>query len=58
MLGKVGTIANLLKSMNVEEVVKLADHLVFSKTGQYLDDLQKTILYGTLQGKKYTQIAE
>ncbi|WP_318735537.1 MULTISPECIES: hypothetical protein [unclassified Roseofilum] len=44
--------------MNVEEVVKLADHLVFSKTGQYLDDLQKTILYGTLQGKKYTQIAE
>ncbi|WP_261224635.1 NB-ARC domain-containing protein [Ancylothrix sp. D3o] len=36
----------------------MADALVFAKTGQYLDDLQKAILRGTLQGEKYSKIAQ
>ncbi len=44
--------------MNLEEVLKMADALVFAKTGDYLDDLQKVILRGTLQGNKYTEIAK
>lgn len=44
--------------MNLEEVLKLADALVFAKTGQHLDDLQQAIALGTLQGKKYSEIAQ
>lgn len=44
--------------MNLEEVLKLADALVFAKTGQHLDDLQQAIARGTLQGKKYSEIAQ
>lgn len=44
--------------MNLDEVLKMADALVFAKTGQYLDDLQKAILRGTLQGEKYSKIAQ
>jgi hypothetical protein len=44
--------------MNLKEVLKLADDIVFTKTGQHLDDLQEAILRGTMQGEKYTQIAE
>jgi hypothetical protein len=44
--------------MNVDEVLKIADALVFGKTGQHLDDLQQAIARGTLQGKKYSEIAQ
>ena len=44
--------------MNLKEVLKMADELVFAKTGQHLDDLQEAVLRGTIQGEKYTQIAE
>jgi hypothetical protein len=44
--------------MNLKEVLKMADEMVFAKTGQHLDDLQKAILRGTMQGEKYTKIAE
>jgi len=44
--------------MNVDEVLKMADALVFAKTGQHLDDLQQAIARGTLQGKKYSEIAQ
>ncbi|WP_226572933.1 NB-ARC domain-containing protein [Microseira wollei] len=44
--------------MNLKEVLKMADHIVFAKTGQHLDDLQEAILRGTMQGEKYTKIAE
>ncbi|MEG4803272.1 NB-ARC domain-containing protein [Microcoleus sp. ARI1-B5] len=44
--------------MNLEEVLKMADDIVFAKTGEHLDDLQEAILRGTMQGEKYTQIAE
>ena len=43
--------------MKVDNIFNLADELVFSKTGKHLDDLQRIILEGTLQGKKYAQIA-
>ncbi|MEZ2304789.1 MAG: NB-ARC domain-containing protein [Microcoleus sp.] len=44
--------------MNLKEVLKMADEMVFSKTGQHLDNLQEAILRGTMQGEKYTKIAQ
>jgi len=44
--------------MDVQEVLKLADNMVFAKTGEHLDDLQKAILLGVWEGQKYSQIAE
>ncbi|MEP0791502.1 MULTISPECIES: NB-ARC domain-containing protein [Cyanophyceae] len=43
--------------MDIAEVLKLADELLFTHTGEHLDHLQKIILKGTLQGQKYAQIA-
>ena len=44
--------------MNLKEVLKMADEMVFAKTGQHLDNLQEAILRGTMQGETYTQIAK
>ena len=44
--------------MNIPEVIKLADDLVFSQTGDHLNYLQEAIIKGTLQHKNYTQIAK
>lgn len=44
--------------MNLKEVLKVADEIVFAKTGQHLDDLQQAILQGTLQRDTYKQIAK
>ncbi len=44
--------------MNLKEVLKMADEMVFAKTGQHLDNLQEAILRGTMEGEKYTKIAE
>ncbi|MCC3470018.1 MAG: ATP-binding protein [Microcoleus sp. PH2017_06_SFM_O_A] len=44
--------------MEIAEVLKLADELIFAKTGEHLDYLQKAILEGTFQGRTYPQIAE
>jgi hypothetical protein len=44
--------------MNIEEMLKIADEIVFTKTGQHLSDLQKAVLRGTLQREKYKQIAK
>jgi ATP-dependent Clp protease ATP-binding subunit ClpA len=43
--------------MDIAEVLKLADELLFTHTGDRLDHLQETILKGTLQGEKYAKIA-
>lgn len=43
--------------MDIAEVLELADTLVFSKTGKYLDHLQKTVLKGTIQDQTYPEIA-
>ncbi|MCT7954430.1 NB-ARC domain-containing protein [Laspinema palackyanum] len=39
-------------------MLKLADDLVFAKTGQHLDDLQEAVLRGTIQGETYQKIAD
>ncbi|MGA9381117.1 MAG: NB-ARC domain-containing protein [Phormidium sp.] len=44
--------------MDVSTVLKLADELVFAKTGKHLEYLEEAILQGTLYGQKYSQIAE
>ncbi|MFE1747040.1 NB-ARC domain-containing protein [Coleofasciculus sp. H7-2] len=44
--------------MDVKEVLRLADRLIFDKTGKHLDDLQEAILRGVCQGNKYSKIAE
>ncbi len=44
--------------MNFKEMLKLADDLVFAKTGQHLDDLQEAVLRGTIQGETYQEIAD
>jgi len=44
--------------MNIAEVVKLADELVFTKTGKHLDYLQEAILRGTLKDRTYPEIAD
>ncbi|GGA52033.1 NB-ARC domain-containing protein [Okeania sp. KiyG1] len=44
--------------MDIQEILNLADHLIFNQTGKHLDDLQQVILRGTFQGKKYSEIAQ
>ena len=44
--------------MDVKEVLRFADEMVFAKTGEHLDDLQEAILGGVWEGQKYSQIAE
>jgi hypothetical protein len=44
--------------MNLEEILTLADQIVFTQTGQHLDDLQEAILKGTLQKETYKEIAK
>lgn len=43
--------------MDIAKVLKLADELLFTHTGEHLDSLEETILKGTLQGDKYAKIA-
>ncbi|WP_373533826.1 NB-ARC domain-containing protein [Microcoleus sp.] len=44
--------------MNIKKMLKLADEIVFAKTGQHLDDLQAAVLRGTLQRETYKHIAK
>ncbi|MFB2892930.1 NB-ARC domain-containing protein [Aerosakkonemataceae cyanobacterium BLCC-F50] len=44
--------------MNLKEMLKFADDIVFAKTGQHLDDLQEAILRGTLERETYKEIAK
>ena len=44
--------------MNLKEALKIADKIVFEKTGQHLDDLQAAVLRGTLQRETYKHIAK
>ncbi|MCL1469011.1 NB-ARC domain-containing protein, partial [Argonema galeatum] len=44
--------------MNIKEMLKFADEIVFAKTGQHLDDLQEAVLRGTLQHETYKHIAK
>ncbi|MEG4860688.1 NB-ARC domain-containing protein [Microcoleus sp. K1-B6] len=44
--------------MDVQELLRLADGLVFTKTGKHLDDRQQAVVRGTWQGKKYSEISQ
>jgi hypothetical protein len=44
--------------MDVKEVLRFVDNLVFANTGEHLEDLQEAILAGVWEGQKYSQIAE
>ncbi len=44
--------------MSLKEALKLADRIVFEKTGQHLDDLQEAVLKGTLEHETYKHIAK
>jgi DNA-directed RNA polymerase specialized sigma24 family protein len=44
--------------MDVKEVLRFAEDLVFAKTGEHLDDLQEAILRGVWKGQRYSKIAE
>ncbi|MEG3898324.1 MULTISPECIES: NB-ARC domain-containing protein [unclassified Microcoleus] len=44
--------------MDVQEVLKIADEIVFSNTGKHLDDLQYAILRGTWERQKYADIGK
>ena len=44
--------------MSLKEALKIADKIVFEKTGQHLDDLQAAVLQGTLERETYKHIAK
>jgi hypothetical protein len=44
--------------MDITQILKLADHLVYTNTGQHLDTLQEAILRGTIKGHTYKTIAD
>ncbi|MBC6481739.1 MAG: NACHT domain-containing protein [Hormoscilla sp. GM7CHS1pb] len=44
--------------MDLDEVLKLADDLVFARTGNHLNDLQEMILRGTWSKDSYDEIAK
>ncbi|MGB7271977.1 MAG: NB-ARC domain-containing protein [Geitlerinemataceae cyanobacterium] len=44
--------------MNLEEALKIADAVVFAKTGKHLNDVQSAIVQGTWQGQTYDDIAK
>lgn len=46
------------QTMDVTEVLKYLDELVFAQTGKHLDSLQRAILKGVLNGRKYADIAK
>jgi AAA domain len=43
--------------MNVAKALELADKLMFDSNNRHLDDLERSIVEGVYQGKKYKQIA-
>ncbi|TAF05893.1 MAG: AAA family ATPase [Nostocales cyanobacterium] len=44
--------------MNVNEVVKFVDKIVFDKTGKHLDDIQIAVVQGTWERQTYDDIAQ
>lgn len=45
------------RAMNVAKALELADKLMFDSNNRHLDDLERSIVEGVYQGKKYKQIA-
>lgn len=46
------------QAMDVTEVLKYLDELMFAQTGKHLDSLQRAIIKGVLNGRKYADIAK
>jgi hypothetical protein len=44
--------------MDIAEALKIADNLVFTSRNKHLNDLERSIIEGVCQGKKYSQIAK
>jgi hypothetical protein len=44
--------------MSINNIVEWAEDLVFTHTGEHLDDLQRAILREAFQGQKYAKIAQ
>ncbi|NQE35780.1 NB-ARC domain-containing protein [Microcoleus asticus] len=44
--------------MDLKDILQFTDSLCFSETGKHIDRLQESILKGTLDGQKYSEIAE
>jgi NB-ARC domain len=44
--------------MDIAEVLKIADDLIFDSTSKYLDNLQRSIVQGVWEGKTYKDIAD
>ncbi len=44
--------------MNIPEVLKFLDKVVYRETGKYLNDLQRAIVEGTLQNQRYSDIGD
>jgi hypothetical protein len=45
-------------SMDVKELLKFVDESMFAKTGKRLNDLQRQVIEGALNHRKYVDIAE
>ncbi len=39
--------------MDIREVLQFVEEVVYAKTGQHLNDLQRRIIEGTLKRQKY-----
>lgn len=55
------TILHCLKTMNtfdIQFLITIVDELMFSYTGEHLDDLQSEILEGVINHQKYEEIAK
>jgi len=44
--------------MDIREVLQFVEEVVYAKTGNHLNDLQRDIIEGTLKRQKYMDIAE
>jgi DNA polymerase III delta prime subunit len=44
--------------MDIAEALKIADNLVFASRNKHLNDLERSIIEGVCQGKRYSQIAK
>lgn len=44
--------------MEIREVLQFVEEVVYAKTGQHLNDLQRGIIEGTLRRQKYADIAD
>ncbi|HBL09941.1 MAG TPA: ATPase [Cyanobacteria bacterium UBA11162] len=47
-----------MNTTDVQSLVSLVDELIFSHTGEHLDDLQQAILEGAFDHQKYAEIAK